>query len=451
MKHNVWKTRLGFYFVAIGSACGLGNLWRFPYVVGENGGGAFVLLYVLTALVFGLPLLIGELMIGRVMRKPVLPATRDLQKRSLREGQRFPFSVLGKLMVFVTLLMVAFYAVISGWVLHFGTQFFLVNLGALQIQEISGMRALLENGLLQLGLASVHLIITVIIVVKGVHEGLEKWVGALMPLFVILLIFMITQTLQLPSSSEALRFLFYPDFSKLNFSSLIHAIGHVLFTLSVGFGTMVTFGSYLRDREHIPTAGFRVTVIDTFISLFAGLLIFPVALYVSQVPLKDPSLLFESLPIFFRDIPFGDVLGLIFFISLYLASLAATIGLFETVVSNSLHQFKISRIQASWGVAGLIFLISILPALSSSYFEGYRLFGKTVLELFDAVIVSWILPLIALVTLLTLRKALKEKEKEEHFIDPHKIESIALYPHWKFAITWLAPSLILLGLLLQFF
>jgi SNF family Na+-dependent transporter len=145
------------------------------------------------------------------------------------------------------------------------------------------------------------------------------------------------------------------------------------------------------------------------------------------------------------------VLGLIFFISLYLASLAATIGLFETVVSNSLHQFKISRIQASWGVAGLIFLISILPALSSSYFEGYRLFGKTVLELFDAVIVSWILPLIALVTLLTLRKALKEKEKEEHFIDPHKIESIALYPHWKFAITWLAPSLILLGLLLQFF
>lgn len=451
MKHNVWKTRLGFYFVAIGSACGLGNLWRFPYVVGENGGGAFVLLYVLTALVLGLPLLIGELMIGRVMRKPVLPATRDIESRARRENETFPFSALGKMMVFVTLLMIAFYAVISGWVLHFGTQFLLVTIGAAQIQEISGMTALLQNGLLQLGLASVHLIITVIIVVKGVHEGLEKWVGALMPLFVILLIFMISQTIQLPSSGEALRFLFYPDFSKLNFSSLIHAIGHVLFTLSVGFGTMVTFGSYLRDREHIPTAGFRVTVIDTFISLFAGLLIFPVALFVSQVPLTDPSLLFESLPIFFRDIPFGDVLGLIFFISLYLASLAATIGLFETVVSNSLHQFKITRLQASWGVAGLIFLISLFPALSSSFFEGYRFFGKSVLELFDALIVSWILPIVALVTLWTLRRGLKEKEKEAHFIDPLKVESIALYPHWKFAITWLVPGLIILGLILQVF
>jgi NSS family neurotransmitter:Na+ symporter len=443
-KRGSWRTRFGFYLAAIGSACGLGNLWRFPYIVGENGGGAFVLLYVMFALLIGLPLLIGELMLGKFTHKSILAATASLVGKDNRK-----FIWIGRLSVLASLVALSYYAVISGWVLHFSTQFFVGLLNPDMLNEKGRLEHLLTNGWLQMGLASVHLLLAVVVVLKGVQEGLEKWIGAMMPIFSVLLISLVIKSLSLDSAAQALRFLLYPDFSKLQLSSPLHAIGHVCFTLSVGFGTMVTFGSYLRDNDHIPTAGFRVTVVDTALSLFAGLLLFPIVLQASNIPLTDPGLLFEALPRFLLQMPGGVLFGFAFFVCLYLAALGASIGLLEVIVSNVVDRTRIPRVTATWMSGAVVLLIGTLPAMSSSAFKSLHFGGRSLLELLDGFLINVFLPLIALGVAWAIRKGLKKSEQEKIFVDPDKIESVALYPHWGMVMKWVIPLTIGFAFFLQ--
>lgn len=441
-----WRTRFGFYLVAIGSACGLGNLWRFPYVVGENGGGAFVLLYVLLAFVLGAPLLILEVMFGKTQRKSVLRATMDLARRSGK-----PLAWTGRLALLMSLVVLSYYAVISGWVLHFITQFVLAVLVGPQAVE-GTWAVLMGNGWLQWALASVHILLTLILVAKGVQDGLERWLNSMMPLFAVLVGFLVYRTMSLPSTPEVLRFLFYPDFSKLTFSSLNHAIGHVMFTLSVGFGTLVTFGSYIREEDHAPTAGFRVAFVDTIVSLIAALLVFPIAFQASNAQMTDPSLLFEVLPRFLLEMPGGAIFGLVFFVSLYFAALNASIGLLETIVSNFVDlesPQKKDRVGAAWQAGILILLMALFPALSSSVFRGLRIGGRSLIESMDAVLINWLLPLVALFLSWAIIRGLGEKELEKQFISRDHATSHAMYPHWLFALKWIIPGVILSGLMLQ--
>lgn len=426
-KRGSWKTRYGFYLAAIGSACGLGNLWRFPYVVGDSGGGAFVLIYVLLALLIGLPLLIAELMLGKSSKKSILSALSGINKKFKWVGM---FSVLLSMIVF------SYYAIISGWVLHFLVQFFIhIPRESFEVQPL--FSALMAKNWLQLGLASVHILLTIIVVIKGVQDGLEKWIGAMMPLFTVLLLLLIFKSLALPASMDALRFLFYPDFSKITWSTLGHALGHVFFTLSVGFGTMVTFGSYLRESEHIPTAGYRVALMDTLLSLLAGLLIFPIALQASNIPLTEPGLLFEALPRFLAQVQGGIIFGFAFFLCLYIAALGASIGLLEVIVSNFVDQTKVSRNKAAWlaGIFGL--LLAIFPTFRD----------QGMLALVDSILINWLLPLAALGMCFIMAHSFKNKEKI--FIDSDKIESVILYSHWLFVLKYLAPATIVLALFFQ--
>ena len=434
-KRSSWSTRFGFYLAAIGSACGLGNLWRFPYIVGENGGGAFVLLYVLFALLIGLPLLIGELMLGKSTHQSILSATATL---SLTKK----YVWIGRLAVLISLVVLSYYAVISGWVLHFSTQFLVGLIQPQILMEKGRLELLLSNGWLQMGLASVHLLLAVVIVLKGVQEGLERWIGAMMPVFSVLLVLLVIKSLSLDSAAHALRFLFYPDFSKLQLSSPLHAIGHVCFTLSVGFGTMVTFGSYLRDGDHIPTAGFRVTMVDTLLSLVSGLLLFPIVLQASNIPLTDPGLLFEALPRFLLSMPGGVIFGFAFFVCLYLAALGASIGLLEVIVSNLVDRTKMSRSFATYLSGAAALVLAILPALSSSAFKNFRLDGKSLLEILDDLLINLVLPLIALGVAWAIRKGLSQREQEKLFVDANKLESVALFSHWQMVMTWVIPLVI---------
>jgi NSS family neurotransmitter:Na+ symporter len=443
-KRSSWKTRFGFYLAAIGSACGLGNLWRFPYVVGENGVGAFVLIYVLIALVIGLPLLIGELMLGKSTHKSILMAISGLEYK-----RKKPFAIVGLCAVLMSLVVLSYYAVISGWVLHYLVQFAVQVFGKSNSVSSGQLALLMQNGWLQIGLASVHLILTVVIVLKGVQEGLEKWIGYMMPVFTVLLIALVGRSLSLPSSGEAIRFLFYPDFSKLTLASLSHAIGHVFFTLSVGFGTMVTFGSYLNDGDHIPTAGFRVAVVDTALSLVAGLLIFSIALGASNVPLTDPGLMFESLPKFLLQMPGGVIFGFLFFVCLYLAALGASMGLLESIVSNGVERLKKPRTLMAWISGGAALILALGPAFSGSLFKGVKINGKAVLESLDSILINWLLPVLAIGLSLAISYGISKTEKEIHFVNDEKIESFALFPYWQVALRWIVPGFITLAILLQ--
>lgn len=459
-KGNIFGTRLGFYLAAIGSAFGLGNLWRFPYVVADNGGGAFVLLYLFLVFLVGMPFLVGELLLGKLSRSSLSPALLKLageryQVRELREGGRQPpawlnwgMRNLGHFSLFITIVVLAYYAVISGWVLHFFMQILVSVFNPQSFQPDGTLQVLLNNGWLQLLLTSVHLLIVAVIVAKDLEFGLEKWVGYFMPLFVVLLIVLAIQSISLPTANEALRFLFYPDFSKLKLASLGQALGHVFFTLSVGFGSMVTFGSYLRENAYIPIAGFRVSVLDSVISLWAGVMIFPLVV-MGKDDHFGPELLFQTVPSLIKELPGGVLFGVGFFLCLYLASLGASIGLFENVVANWRETRRVPRPRGAAIAAILCFILAVGPALSSSVLSGLRLGGRSLLEFLDAALINWCLPIAALMIGQVVSWHLKRELIQAEFNNPELPGSTKLYQHWLFVMRYVATPVVLFALILQ--
>ncbi len=455
MKKLSWRTKFGFYLVAVGSACGLGNLWRFPYIVGENGGGAFVLLYVLLAFVVGAPLLISELMLGKMTGMGILPLT---QKISTDRGKRLRW--VGYSSLILSLVVLGYYAVISGWVLYFMTQF-IFSLVQESGNHVGHIDVLLRNGWLQFGLASVHLIFTVLVVNKGIHEGLEKWINYVMPVFVLMVAILVMRVGSLSVAPDVFRFLFYPDFSKLSLSSMNHAMGHVFFTLSIGFGVMVTFGSYMKSEDHTPTAGFRVSIVDTMVSLVALLLVFPLVFQIYSKPVTDPAILFQVLPGFLSSFTGGKIFGVLFFMCLYLAALNASIGLLEGVHSNT-RDFKFlqrwsKRLGVSsprklnvwmFGIASLV-LATIPSVINSFVFNRQGHMGTGLIEALDSLLINWVLPVVAFGVSLVICDGFKESEIRADFVSEKHLVSTTMYPHWWFSVRWLTPILIAIGLLLQ--
>lgn len=446
-RRGSWRNRIAFYLLAVGSACGLGNIWRFPYVVGENGGGAFVLVYVFLSLTIGLSVLIAELIMGQTKGTSLLKVTRQVSVQTKK-----PYFWFARLSLFISFVILAYYSVISGWVLHFLTQFLvgLFRSDKLNYLGTISMGVLSENGLLQFSLASVHLLICGFIVVKGVTERFEKILTIILPLFGVLVFLLLMRALSLPSSPDVLRFLFYPDFSKLNLASLGHAMGHVLFTLSLGMGILVTFGSYFKQEEHLPTLGVRVTLVDTLISLVAVLMIFPIAFSISNKPLTDPSLLFEALPQLFLKIQFGEYFGFVFFICLWMAALNASIALLETLISNLSDRFlKKDRFSSAWMVIVITLFLTVFPAFSGTIFKHVQFMNQTLIENLDSVLINYLLPISVLGAIFIFFKSINEIDYKEKFISDQSESSQILVKHWIWVLKWLAPLLIFIGLILQ--
>lgn len=458
-RRGLWGTRFGFYLAAIGSAFGLGNLWRFPYITVDNGGGAFVLLYVFAALLIGLPLLIGELMLGKLARRSSVKATQRLaydpqisrsKRRTADSGPDYlgKFVVAtGRLSAFTCLLIFAYYAVISGWVLHFLMQLTMGEISSAGFDAERSLAALRASGPLQIALTSAHLLLAIVVVSRGVQEGIEKWVGNLMPVFVALLFLLAAKSLSLASAGDAVKFLFYPDFSRITLTAFIDAIGHVCFTLSLGVGTMVTFGSYLNENTSIPSAGFRVALVDTMISLFAGLLIFPIALGAPGI-VSGPDVLFLTVPKFLAGLNGGSFFGIAFFLCLYLGALGASIGLFESIVSNAMELVGTTRERAAWLVGGCALVLAAFPALATSAFAGVSYRGRGLLELLDGALISGLLPVTALGTALAIAARLRVDLQRAEFVNDDGQATQKLWGHWLIALRFVAPTLILGALLL---
>ncbi|MBC7419317.1 MAG: sodium-dependent transporter [Bdellovibrio sp.] len=448
-KRSSFRNRFSFYLLAIGSACGLGNLWRFPYIVGENGGGAFLLLYVFLALTIGMSLLIAELMVGHYTGVSVLAAAKKVSQQTKRKS----IVAFGWLSVIISVVTLAYYSVICGWVLHYLTQFLMSLFQKDSTVYLSHMSVtmLQQSGWLQFLLASVHLLISVVIVVKGLGDGVERWITSLLPVFGLLVVVLLIGSLSLESTPEVLRFLFYPDFSKLNWNSLGHAVGHVFFTLSLGFGTMVTFGSYFKkDEEHLPTMGLRVTLIDTLISIVAVLLIFPIAFSMSKQPLTDPSLLFEVLPRFLSSYKGGVIFGLTFFLCLWLAALNASLGLLETITANLVEKKPKLKRSVAASISGLtILLITVFPAFSGTIFKNFKMYGHGLIEIFDSFLINGLLPVAGLGMVIIALTGLPEKDRKDLFISQTSMTSQVMYSHWKIVLMWVLPGIIILGLALQ--
>ncbi len=382
-----WQTKLGFILAAAGSAIGLGNFWRFSYLAGVSGGGVFILTYLLAVLLMGLPIMLGEFLIGRRAQAGIATAYRKLSGGSRLWGWA------GTLGVLTSAFILSYYALVGGWVLRY----FVISLFG-QLPESSENSRLLFETLIRSPLSqalgySVFFFLTVWVVSRGIRRGIEKWNRALMILFFLLLLLMVGFALSTPGAREAFSFMFSFDWSKLTPVIILLAVGHSLFSLSLGAGNMIAYASYLSPQLSLTFASAVTSFLDTATAVLAGLAIFPIVFSFGFSPASGPGLAFITLPALFSLMPGGEFWATVFFFLLTVAGLSSAIAILEVVITHLIDEWKISRLAAVWGTGVLIYLAGLFWtrfdfALADRIAGGYLL---TLGALFTSLLVGWVI------------------------------------------------------------
>lgn len=357
---GAWSTRAGFILAAAGSAIGLGNIWRFPYVTGQNGGAVFVIIYVIFVILIGLPVMIAELSIGRRTQLNPVGAFRKLAPGS-------PWVALGMLGVATGIGILSYYSVIAGWTLGYFVKTLSGDFSKQITSEISTQtfNSFVCDPVAAIGFLCFFLILTAAVVMGGIAKGIERWAKILMPALFILLILLTIRAITLPNAGEGLAFYLKPDFSKITAKTIGMALGQALFSLSLGMGAMLTYGSYIAKRDNIIISAGYVCLFDTFIAIIAGLMTFPALFAMGLRPdANGPGLVFVLLPTIFAKMPGGFIFGAGFFLLLTLAALTSTISLLEVAVSYIVDEWKWKRLVAVVVMSVLAFIIGIPSALS---------------------------------------------------------------------------------------
>lgn len=399
-----WGGRIGFILAAAGSAVGLGNIWKFPYVVGRNGGGAFYLIYIAAVLFAGIPLMIAEIYIGHKTEKSPISAFKALQKG------RFPISIIGFMGVLTGTLILSFYSVITGWIFHY---FFLSLAGFSGPDEsVKGLFSKLASSpWINIGWHSLVMLIIVLIIIKGVEKGIEKVSKILMPALGVLLVLLVVHSLFSKGFGQAAEFMFYPDFSKVTGHTLLEALGTAFFTLSLGMGAMITYGSYLKKGSvsYLKTS-IQIAAIDTVIATMAGLIIFPIVFSNGFEPGAGPSLIFETLPVLFAKMTGGHATAILFFLLVIFAALTSAISLLEVCVSSCVDEFNWSRTKSTVVFGIIVWLLGILSAVSS-----LNVGGRGFLDIFDALTSHYLMPIGGLATIIIFAWGIPTSAKEGCF------------------------------------
>lgn len=344
-----WSSKAGFILAAAGSAIGLGNIWRFPYVTGQNGGAAFLILYLVCVLLIGAPVMIAELTIGRYSRKNPVGAFNTIKPGSW-------WKIVGYLGVITGVCILSYYTVMAGYTLGYIVKTLIGN-------ETS-FGSFTSNGWLAIPLFLLFSVLTVLVVQGGVRNGIERWAKILMPLLFCLLVLLIIRSVTLEGAGRGLAFYFKPDFGKVTGKTVLAAMGQAFFSLSLGMGAMITYGSYLSKKDNIVTSGCYVALFDTLIAVMAGLIIFPALFAMNMNPAEGPGLVFEVLPRIFPQLPAGNIIGAAFFLLLSIAALTSTISLLEVATAYLVDEKHWLRRRAVWIVAALSFCLGLPSALS---------------------------------------------------------------------------------------
>ncbi len=383
-----FATNLGVLAATLGSAVGLGNIWKFPYLTGSNGGAAFLLVYIVCMLLIGIPVMIAELTLGREARANAIATMQKLAPA------RQPWWLIGAAGVLAAFMIMAFYSEVAAWVFAYIVK--AIGGGILSTDPTvtkTAFGALVSNPLLSLLWQWIDLAVVGSIILLGVNKGIESATKKLMPVLLFLLVLVGIRSITLPGAGQGLAFLFQPDFSKLTAASFLIAMGLAFFKLSVGMGTMITYGSYFRDDQNIPSTAIRVAFSDLAVSLLAGVAIFPAVFAFGYEPNAGPSLLFQTIPSVFASMPFGGIFMVIFFILTAIASIGAQISLVEVPVAFLEEKFHLGRKKASIITIVGIALVGSLAALSNSTLASVQIFGLTFFDLFDYATSNILLPL----------------------------------------------------------
>lgn len=442
-----WQSRIGFILAATGSAVGLGNLWKFPYITWENEGGAFVLVYLVAVLVIGWPIMTAEILIGRRAQTNPVPAFEKL-------GNKW-WGLVGWLGVLTGLVILGYYTVIAGWTI---TSF--IDCARWSVQGYvkpadTAFGDFIGSGSTQLLLSFIFMLATAAIVWKGINKGIERATKILMPLLLLIIVYMVIMVLFMPASEKTVHFLFRANFDELPTKGILEAVGHAFFTLSLGMGAMITYGSYMNRKESIVKNAAIVVILDTVIALFACLIMYTIIFStpgeVANVEGSAIAMLFNTIPLLlYTEVPFGTILAPIFFILVAFAALSSTISLLEVLASLLIDKMKVTRRAAVVMAVAAAYSVSILCALSLgavSFLSDFNFFGENkdgVLSTLDHLAANWMLPIGGLfITLFVgwfLDRKICEEELGLYDIDGNPTLTFKLF---RFFIRFTAPAAIL--------
>ena len=389
--HGHWSSRMAFVLAVTGSAVGLGNIWRFPYVVGENGGGAFVLVYLACVAIIGMPVMMSEILMGRRGRRNPI-ATMALL--GAEEGKSTRWSLVGAMGVLAGVLILSYYAVIGGWTLAYvlksGTGAF-ADAGA---DVVTSIRDAFLGNWLTVGLYhAIFMGLTIFVVARGVERGLEQAVRFMVPALLLLMLILLGYSITSGHFGQGVSFLFQPDWSKLSWDTVLTAMGQAFFTLSIGMGAVMAYGAYLPEETSIPGSATAVAIADTSIALLAGLVIFPLVFANGLNPGDGPGLVFITLPLAFGQMPGGVFFATIFFVLLTFAAWTSAISLMEPAVAWIMERFNRSRAEAAVMIGGLIWFVGLGTVLSFNELENFKFWRGTIFDNLDHLTLNIMLPL----------------------------------------------------------
>lgn len=443
--NSKWSSKIGFILASAGSAIGLGAVWKFPYMTAANGGGGFLLVFLIFTLLIGLPLLLAEFVLGRSAGVSAIKTFGKL-------GKNKKYNVIGYIGGVALFILLSFYSVIGGWIL--------VYLG-ISIADAVGVHSttdhaalfvsIISNTWIALGAQALFILLNIYIVSRGVQKGIEKASKIMMPLLFIIFLVIIARSLTLPNAMSGVTYFLKPDFTKITSSGILFALGQSFFALSIGVTAMLTYASYLDKRTNLVQSGISVVLMNIAVSVMAGLAIFPAMSSFGMESEGGPSLLFIVLPQLFNNMAFGKIFYILFLILFLFATITSSVVMLEINVGNITNQRNTNRTKFSVIIGILTFIVGIPSALSYGSLSNTLIFGKTVFDLMDFLVSNILMPLGCLALSIFTGYVLDKKVAlEQLHIDENKKSSLVLFKVWLFLLRYVLPVIILIVCLAQF-
>jgi NSS family neurotransmitter:Na+ symporter len=425
-------SKFGVIAATAGSAIGLGNIWRFQYVAGENGGAAFLIIYLGFIVAIGIPVMLSEFTIGRSAQKNAYGSFKKLAPNR-------PWYLIGLMGVVAAFMILAFYTAVAGWTLEYIYQSVINGFAGKTSGELNSMFNSFTGGTWRpLIWFFVFMALTAFIIMAGVQKGIEKYTKILMPVLLVLLIALVIRSVTLPGAEKGINFLFKPDFSKITASTILEALGQAFFSLSIGMGTLITYGSYIPKKDNLGSTAFSVAFADTFIAILAGLAIFPAVFAFNINPSEGTGLVYITLPNIFQQMPGGYFFSLMFFLLLGVAALTSTISVLEVIVAFFVEELKLKRKNATILATSSVSVLGIMCVMSSGLMAGVKIFGLTVFDLLDFTSANILLPLGGLFIVLFVAWYMGKKEAKKELSNNGELKA-GYVPLYMFIIKFIAP------------
>ena len=432
-----WSSKVGFILAAAGSAIGLGAIWKFPYVAGTSGGGIFLIIFLLFTLLIGLPLLMGEFVIGRSTQKDAIDSYREIAPGT-------SWHWVGRLGILTCFILLSFYSVVGGWVLIYIFKAVTGSLNGLTEAEYHHLfNGIIANPYLAVGAQLLFLLITIGVIAKGVTSGIEKASRYMMPALFVLFIILAVRSLTLEGAMAGVVFFLKPEFSNVTSETVLFAMGQSFFALSIGVSVMVTYSSYLSKKESLPQSAVSIVLLNLLVAILAGLVIFPAVFAFGLEPDAGPVLLFNVVPTIFGQLPFGILFFVAFLVLFLFAALTSAFSMLEIIVAAMAKGSEQKRMKYAWMIGLSIFIVGIPSALSYGVLQDVMIFEKSIFDAFDFLVSNVLMPLGALLIAIFVPLKIPKKQLYKELKTGSHLSS-RLFFSWFLLIRYVAPIAIVI-------